>query len=422
MSNALLRYDIACRAIAEAKAVDEAKDLRDKAEAMRIYARQAGNRALEIDAAEIRVRAERRLGELLLAAKQAGQISRGQPPKNCSHEEQFSRVRLADVGIDRKLSMRAQKLGGIAEQAFEAMMARLRAEMERRSARVSLDVLRAETKAERRAVRERVLGGLQQVLPRKKYGVILADPEWRFEPWSRETGLDRAADNHYPTSCTEVIAARAVASIAADDCALFLWATAPMLPHALVVMAAWGFDYRTHWVWAKDRLGTGYWNRNRHELLLLGVKGDVPAPAPGTQWESLIAAPVTRHSAKPEQFLEMIEAYFPTLPKIELNRRGPPRPGWDAWGNEVEPVDGAAAPLAHDPDTGEVMDGGAAREHDRLARGGEAAPRAGEISRIGDAGLGRPGARAEARVPGAPRGGGARRARAPVSGLQTTPM
>jgi hypothetical protein len=32
----------------------------------------------------------------------------------------------------------------------------------------------------------------------------------------------------------------------------------------------------------------------------------------------------------------MIEEYFPTLPKIELNRRGPPRPGWHAWGNEVE--------------------------------------------------------------------------------------
>jgi N6-adenosine-specific RNA methylase IME4 len=42
------------------------------------------------------------------------------------------------------------------------------------------------------------------------------------------------------------------------------------------------------------------------------------------------------HSAKPECFLEMIEQYFPTLPKIEVNRLGPPRPGWDAWGNEAD--------------------------------------------------------------------------------------
>jgi hypothetical protein len=60
--------------------------------------------------------------------------------------------------------------------------------------------------------------------------VILADPPWRFEPWSRDTGMDRAADNHYPTSATEEIAALGVSSIAADDCVLFLWATVPMLP------------------------------------------------------------------------------------------------------------------------------------------------------------------------------------------------
>jgi len=199
-------------------------------------------------------------------------------------------------------------------------------------------------KQQLRANREVLLGATQCALPTRKFGVILADPEWRFEPWSRATGMDRAADNHYPTSCTEVIAARNVPSIAADDCALFLWATVPMLPHALCVMAAWGFDYKSHFVWAKDRIGTGYWNRNKHELLLLGVCGKIPAPAPGTQWESVIEAAVGEHSAKPEKFLELIEFYFPTLPKIELNRRGPPRPGWSAWGNELE----------HDPITGEI--------------------------------------------------------------------
>ena len=88
-------------------------------------------------------------------------------------------------------------------------------------------------KQERRAAKEFLLGAKQQALPQQKFGVILADCEWSFEPWSRETGMDRAADNHYPTSCTEVIASRDVASIAADDCVLFLWATVPMLPQAL---------------------------------------------------------------------------------------------------------------------------------------------------------------------------------------------
>jgi N6-adenosine-specific RNA methylase IME4 len=109
-----------------------------------------------------------------------------------------------------------------------------------------------------------------------------------------------------------------------------------MLPQALEVMEAWGFKYVSGCVWVKDRVGTGYWFRNRHELLLVGRKGNIPAPAAGTQWSSVIEAPVGEHSEKPERVLEMIEAYYPTLPKIELNRRGPARAGWDAWGNEVD--------------------------------------------------------------------------------------
>jgi N6-adenosine-specific RNA methylase IME4 len=116
-----------------------------------------------------------------------------------------------------------------------------------------------------------------------------------------------------------------------------------MLPQALAVMSAWGFDYKSRCVWAKDRLGTGYWFRDRCEILLVGTRGNLPAPAMGDQWPSLIEAPVGAHSAKPEKFAEMIEAYFPHLPKIELNRRGPPRPGWDAWGNEAKDETGGAA-------------------------------------------------------------------------------
>jgi N6-adenosine-specific RNA methylase IME4/ParB-like chromosome segregation protein Spo0J len=202
-------------------------------------------------------------------------------------------------------------------------------------------------KAQRRAQRERELGSVQCAQPTKKYGVIVADSEWRFEPWSRETGMDRAADNHYPTSCLDVIKARDVASIAADDCALFLWSTAPMLPQALEVITAWGFKYVARVVWFKQRTGdahgTGYWFWNETEICLLGIQGNVPCPAPGNQWRDAIHAPVGEHSAKPEELLELVEAYFPNLPKIELNRRGPPRPGWDGWGNEAEPSNSETA-------------------------------------------------------------------------------
>ena len=162
-----------------------------------------------------------------------------------------------------------------------------------------LRALGVSDKKVRRARLEAELGARQRALPDKRYGVILADPPWRFEPYSRVTGMDRAAESHYPTSPLAEIKALDVESIAAADCVLFLWATAPMLPQAIEVMKAWGFAYKTCAVWSKDRIGTGYWFRNKHEILLVGTRGHVPAPAMGTQWPSQILASVGRHSEKP---------------------------------------------------------------------------------------------------------------------------
>lgn len=341
--SAVALYEAACQALADAQTLIEVKDIRDKAKAIAEYGRLARDQTLHIRAKELMIRAERKLGFMLAETpRNAG----GRPSETRSNKEQVLPPALEEMGIDRKLSSRAQKLASISERAIEARLSSWRERVEREGGRITTDLMRDGDKRERRAEREARLGAGQAAgnlaLPQKKYGVILADPEWRFEPYSRDTGMDRAADNHYPTSTTDVIASRDVASIAADDCVLFLWATAPMLPQALLVMAAWGFEYKSHYIWAKDRIGTGYWNRNAHELLLVGVKGSIPAPAPGTQRPSVIEGRVTRHSAKPEVFLEMIEDYFPTLPKIELNRRGPARPGWQPWGNEAQAAPEAA--------------------------------------------------------------------------------
>ena len=199
-------------------------------------------------------------------------------------------------------------------------------------------------KRERRERRERQLGAEILALPQQKFGIILADPEWRFEPYSRESGMNRAADNHYPTSATDIIAARDVPSIAADDCALFLWATAPMLPDALTVMEAWGFTYKTHLIWNKIRpgkgRGAGYWVTGEHELVLIGTKGRFVAPATA-MCGSVFSAAVGPHSAKPETIAALIEREWPSVPKIELNRRGPARDGWSAWGNETQQTEAA---------------------------------------------------------------------------------
>jgi N6-adenosine-specific RNA methylase IME4 len=173
-----------------------------------------------------------------------------------------------------------------------------------------------------------------RTLGTKLYGVIYADPPWRFEPYSRDTGMDRAADNHYGTMTVEDICGLADRLPAAEDAVLFLWATVPMLPEALAVMSAWGFTYKSHFVWVKDRAGTGYWSRNKHEILLICTRGNIPAPAPGEQFASVVEAESGKHSAKPAVFAEMIEEMFPNAQSLEMFARGP-RLGWDTWGNEA---------------------------------------------------------------------------------------
>ena len=341
-------YETACRALAAAVCVDEVKSVLDVSVALKAYARQAKNRDLEANAVVLRERGERCLGEILIEAKKVGQIAEGRPG-NGSEKVPFPRVTLAEADIDKKLSARAQKKAGISAAAHEAMIAKMREEIV--SGRRSLDTLKVATtseKQDRRERRERELAGKILALPDKRYGVILADPEWRYEAYSRVTGLNRAPDNYYPTSETATISARRVHDLAAEDCVLFLWATQAMLPDALHVIAAWGFTYKSQFIWRKiypgQQTGIGHWSRSVHELLLIGTRGDIPGPAPGTQFTSVIEAEVRGHSVKPEWQYELIEAYFPNLPKIELNARRA-RFGWDSWGLDAPP---------HDPETGEV--------------------------------------------------------------------
>jgi N6-adenosine-specific RNA methylase IME4 len=291
-------------------------------------------------------RAERRLG-VLIAAQRAtvglnrGRAGAGRPKLGCPDDgppKTDDRPTLAAAGIDRNLSSRSQRLASLADDNFEARLAIWRSSQQRSVGAVSVGLVRGGDKSLARASREEILGHRIRALPDKRFGVIYADPEWRFEVRSRETGLDRAADNHYPTSPTDVIAARRVIDIAAPICVLGCWATAPMFPHALRVIEAWGFTYKTHAVWVKVRLGKrrggGYWFTGEHEPFIIATRGAVIAPLPGRQWPSVIEAPVGEHSEKPTVFLEMLEQFYPTLPRIELNARAA-RPGWDAWGLEA---------------------------------------------------------------------------------------
>ena len=101
MTTELTKYNEACRLIAEAKAVDEVKEIRDRAVAMAAYARQAKNRDMEADAAEIRMRATRRLGEMVREQKRGLGLNAGQLRRGLSENPRDERPTLDSQGIDK---------------------------------------------------------------------------------------------------------------------------------------------------------------------------------------------------------------------------------------------------------------------------------------------------------------------------------
>lgn len=191
-------------------------------------------------------------------------------------------------------------------------------------------------KRERRLANSAAIARGNGPLPDRRYNVIYLDPAWKFAVRSEETGMDRSADNHYPTLTLDELLALNTGRIAAPDCVMFMWATVPNLLDALAMMKAAGFDYKSHLIWDKDERGTGYWTINQHELLLIGTKGNIAAPLPGTQALSVHREKRGEHSVKPAFFRDMISRLFPDVPKIELFCREPAE-GWDVWGNQSGP-------------------------------------------------------------------------------------
>lgn len=177
------------------------------------------------------------------------------------------------------------------------------------------------------------------MLPR--YSVIYADPPWDFKVWSKATGNGRSAESHYPTLDQWELRGLPVGSLAADDCALFLWVVMPRLDDGLRLLKDWGFEYKTcAFTWMKTNpkagtpfVGLGYWTRANSELCLLGTRGKPQRISRGVS--QAVLSPVARHSAKPPEVRSRIVQLMGDVPRVELFARGRAE-GWDAIGNEID--------------------------------------------------------------------------------------
>jgi site-specific DNA-methyltransferase (adenine-specific) len=162
-----------------------------------------------------------------------------------------------------------------------------------------------------------------------------------------------AAAAHYMTMKDSEICKIPVAKWTEENAVLFLWATWPKLKEALEVMESWGFKYVTSIPWIKTvastqniSRGVGFWSQGASEILMIGTKGKlarerVPVIGLLENEPPQFYSPKTRHSEKPLELHDWIEAAFTSVKgevqkvrMLELFARKP-RDGWTTWGGEL---------------------------------------------------------------------------------------
>lgn len=217
------------------------------------------------------------------------------------------------LGVNRQYVSDAKKLKAESPELFEQV----------RAGTKNLSTVVRNAKREESRVNARETAELTG-----RFSVVLADPPWRYGA----TSVTGSAEQHYPTMDTEDICALAVREHVTDSAVLFLWATNPLLPDALRVIAAWGFTYRTGMVWVKNvaTTGLGFYVRGKHEHLLIATRGQM---LPETRAvSSVIESARMAHSRKPECVYSIVGTMYPDQKYLEMFARPPHREGWEVWG------------------------------------------------------------------------------------------
>lgn len=208
--------------------------------------------------------------------------------------------------------------------------------------------------------------------PSGGYSLLYPDCPWSYR--DKANSGDRGAVHKYDTlSLLELKMMRPeIDRIAAPDCALAMWATAPMMQEARELMAAWGFRYSTiALVWIKSvaveerlqriakklgvafpdlvnalaaegltvirpKMGMGNWTRGNAEFCLLGTRGRVKRASASVG--SVIVSELREHSRKPDEARDRLVELLGDVPRLEMFARES-APGWACWGLEAGKFD-----------------------------------------------------------------------------------
>jgi N6-adenosine-specific RNA methylase IME4 len=164
------------------------------------------------------------------------------------------------------------------------------------------------------------------------FGNLYVDPPWLYDNQATRA----ATGNHYEGLTVEQLCdadLMPVAKLAAANSHLHLWTTNGFLFECPRIFDAWGFEFKSTFVWTKSEIGLGNYWRNSHEILLTAVRGDAER-FDVHNLRSWIECSRGRHSDKPDQVRDFIARASPT-PRIELFARSE-HDGWLSWGNEID--------------------------------------------------------------------------------------
>lgn len=166
------------------------------------------------------------------------------------------------------------------------------------------------------------------VVEGRRFGAIYADPPWLYD----NQGTRAATGNHYEGMTVDDLCELPIRQLAADASHLHMWTTNAFLFDCRRIFDAWGFEFKSTFVWVKPEMGIGNYWRNSHEILLTAVRGDAKRFNDHSIM-SWLHCGRGKHSAKPEKVREYIERASPG-PYLELFGRAEAK-NWTVWGNQI---------------------------------------------------------------------------------------
>ena len=166
-----------------------------------------------------------------------------------------------------------------------------------------------------------------------RYKLIVVDPPWPVRKIERRVRPNQKPELDYKTMSVDEIKRLPIREIAAENSACFLWTTHAFLETAFKVLRAWGFKYQRTMTWDKGDGMTLFGFHHRSEFVLMGYRGKIEIYQQGKAIPTVFFAPSKRHSEKPDEFYHLVEHIGEPRIDVFARRR---RPGWDAFGDEVE--------------------------------------------------------------------------------------